>query len=98
MTTRKHAVSVRLTGRERAALTREAKQRKTSVAAVIRERLHRAGAPGALRERRVPATHVSLKVSPATYAWATEQAAAAGVSVSAFLGGAAGRRNARPRR
>ena len=96
MTTRK-AVGVRLTGRERAALNREAKKRRTSVAAVIRDRLHRAGAPGALRERRVPATHVSLKVSAATYAWAVEGAAAAGCSVAAFLGDAAGRRNGRPR-
>ena len=98
MTTLRKAVGVRLTGRERAALTRLAKKHKTTVAAVIRDRLHRAGAPGALRERRVPATHVSIKVRPETYEWATEHAAAAGVSVSAFLGDVAARPNARPRR
>ena len=91
------SVGVRLSAYEKARLSRVAKQRGVSVAALIRDRFHAAGAPGALRERRAVTSCVSIKVRPETYAWATEQAKAAGMSVAEFLGDVTGRRNGRPR-
>ena len=91
------AVGVRLTAHEKARLSRLAKQQRVSVAALIRDRFHAAGAPGALRESRGATSTVSIKVRAETYAWASEQAAAAGVSVAEFLGDVTARRNGKRR-
>ena len=61
MATRK-AVGVRLTARSRDELQRTARRRKTTVSALVRDRLHAAGAPDMLREQRGPVSHLSMRI------------------------------------